>query len=461
MRTGAVAGKRVLVLGLGVHGGGVGLARWLVRHGARVTVSDSKPHSELAPSLAQLRGLPIRYVLGGHPASLLTACDLILQNPGVPGTLPLLKLARRRGIAIENEATLFLKLCPARRVIGVTGSKGKSTTSALLGAMLRRWNRRTVVAGNIRDTVMFDVLDKITPATPVVLELSSWHLELVREHKLRIPLAVVTNVTPEHLNRYPSFAAYARAKAAIFQFQRADDAVVLNYDDPVTRTFGRQARGKKYWFSGKHKVRGAQLAGSRVVWRDRTRAATLFKLADLRLAGCHNLANALGAAAAARLAGAPAADIRRAVRAFAGLHDRMETIRTVRGVAYVNDTTATAPQATQAALRALAPRPTVLIAGGVDKNLSYQALAWDIRRYASAVVLLPGSATAKLQAALRGYRPQFLARTMPAAVKLARKLVRPGGVVLLSPGAASFNLFKHEFDRGEQFRRAVRKLKKY
>lgn len=458
MRTHEVAGKRILVLGLGVHGGGVAVARWLVRHGARVTVSDAKSRVELASSLKQLTGLPIRYVLGRHPASLLASCDLIVQNPGVPRTLPLLQGARRRGISIENEASLFLKWCATTLVVGVTGSKGKSTTTALLGAMLKRWDKRTLVAGNIRDTVMFDVLNKVTPSTPVVLELSSWHLEQVLEHNLRVPLAVITNVTPEHLNRYPSFASYARAKAGIVRHQRAEDVAVLNYDNSVTKKFGARAPGAVYWFSLKKRVRGVSRVGERIMWRDGSKAQELFRVSDVRIPGEHNLANAMAAATAARAVGVPATAIRAAIRSFTGLHDRLEYVRTVHGVTYINDTTSTSPQATQAALHALASRQVVLIAGGVDKNLPYNSLARDVRRYMRALVLLPGSATVKLQRALRGFKHQLLARSMPEAVKLARTLVPPNGVVLLSPGAASFNLFKHEFDRGEAFRRAVRAL---
>jgi len=460
MRLQDLAGRRVLVLGLGLHGGGAAVARWLARHGARVTVSDLKPKSSFAATLLKLRGLPIRYVWGKHPASLLRQCDLIIQNPAVPKELPFLKLARQRGIPIENEATLFLKLCPASLVIGVTGSKGKSTTSTLLGAMLRRLHRRTVVAGNIRDTVMFQVLDKLTPGTPVVLELSSWHLEGVAAHRLRLPIALVTNVFPEHLNRYPSLAAYAKAKAGIFRAQKPQDAIVLNYDNKITQHFGSQAPGRVYWFSVSRLVpRGVYVSSQVVYWRDGSSRRRLFAVRDIKLSGEHNLQAALAAAAVACLAGVPAADIATAVKSFKGLHDRLEPVRTWRGLTFYNDTTATAPAAVQAALRAVDKGSIVLIAGGADKNLDYHELARDIRRRVQALILLPGTATVKLQSDLKDFGPVFLAANMPAAVKLAARLANPGGVVLLSPGAASFGLFQHEFDRGAQFVQAVCRLK--
>jgi UDP-N-acetylmuramoylalanine--D-glutamate ligase len=452
-------GKRALVLGLGTHGGGVAVARWLVKHGARVTVSDSKTRGELASSLRQLKGLPIHYVLGKHPNSLLRGCDMLIQNPGVPRDLPLLALAHRRGLPVENEASLFLKLCPSHLVLGVTGSKGKSTTTALLGAMLKRQWPRTVVAGNIRDQVMFGVLDKLSPRTPVVLELSSWHLEVTGSHRLRLPLGVVTNVLPEHLNRYRNLGDYAQAKANMLRYQRARDSVVLNYDNPVTRSFAKLAPSRVYWFSVTRPVtRGAYLRQGVAYFRDGSRVTKLFRMSDLKIVGAHNQANALAAACAAFVARVAPAKIRAAVKSFRGLHDRLELVREVRGVRYYNDTTATAPVATEAALEVFKGQNIVLIAGGTDKALDYTSLARGIRRHVDTLVLLPGSATVKLQKALKGFRSILLARSMAEAVRLAALVAPRGSAVLLSPGAASFGLFKHEFDRGEQFSKDVRRL---
>ncbi|MDZ4229999.1 MAG: UDP-N-acetylmuramoyl-L-alanine--D-glutamate ligase, partial [Candidatus Veblenbacteria bacterium] len=336
------AHRRVVVLGLGVHGGGAAVARWLARQGAQVTVTDLKTRVELAPSLKTLKGLPIRYVLGTHPMRLLSRCDLVVQNPAVPANHPFLKAAARLGVAVENEASLFLKLCPSQRVVAVTGTRGKSTTVSLLGAMLRHTWPRTVVAGNIRDTVLFDALDRLTPRTPLALELSSWQLELVGKHQLRIPLAVVTNVLPDHLNRYPSFAAYARAKSFIFTYQDKQDALVLNYDNPITRGFAQRARGRVYWVSLRRAVpRGCFVRGVVVHWRDGAVNERLFSVSDLVLTGEHNLYNALSAAAAARLMGVTPSSICQAIRSFQGLHDRLELVRTMGGVRFVNDTTAT------------------------------------------------------------------------------------------------------------------------
>lgn len=461
MKNLTVQSKRVLVLGLGLHGGAVAVVKWLSRHGARVTVSDLKSRTELAPSLRALRGWPITFRLGAQPSpKLLSRCDIIIQNPAVPRTLPFLKLARQRGVLIENEASLFLRLCPSPLVVGVTGSKGKSTTTALLGAIMKRWNNRTVVAGNIRDTVMFGVLDKVTAHTPVVLELSSWHLELVGEHKLRVPVAAVTNVTQEHLNRYSSFKSYAAAKAQIFKYQKKSDTVILNYDNAVTRQFARQAQSRVVWFSGSRAVpSGVGVAGKYYYWYYRGTRQRLFSAGAVGIPGEHNIANVAAAVATAYVVGVPSSTIHTAVKQFRGLKDRLELVRRWHGVDFYNDTTATAPAAVQAALRAFAGKSVYLIAGGTDKNLDYNEMARDIRQHAKLVIALPGTATVKLIKALGTYKRWQAAGTMVAAVRVAASSAKRGSVVLLSPGAASFGLFRHEFDRGQAFRRAVMALK--
>ncbi len=452
-------GRRIVVLGLGLHGGGVAVTKWLVKNKAKVTVTDIKTKDQLASSLKQLKGLPITYVLGKHPVSLLENCDLVIQNPGVPEENVFLNQAKKRGIAIENEASLFLKLCPTKKIVAVTGTRGKSTTVSLLGQIMRSKVGHTVVAGNIRDTLLFDVLDKLNDSSTVVLELSSWQLEMVGKYNLRIPAAIVTNVLPDHLNRYRNFSAYARAKASIFRGQKYDDVLVLNYDNVVTRNFSRQAKAKVYWFSQRKKVvRGCYAQSGRVYWRDGDKTKFIFSRDDISVVGDHNLANVLAASTAGLTLGMGVGKIRAAVKKFKGLHDRLEFVRKINKVVYYNDTTSTSPDAAIAALRSFTDKPIVLIAGGTDKKLLYDSMARTIRHQAVKVILLPGTATVKLQQALKGYKEQLLALTMNQAVRLAKQLAAPGAVVLLSPGAASFGLFLHEFDRGEKFKQAVKSL---
>jgi len=451
--------KRVLVLGLGLHGGGVAVARWLAKHGAKVLVSDIKTKSELSSSVRALQGWPITYYLGTEPtAKLLKNLDIIIQNPGVPKSHPFLAQAKKHKISIENEASLFLKLCPSKLVLGITGSKGKSTTTALLGAILKKWNKHTVVGGNIRDTVMFDLLDKIKTTTPVVLELSSWHLELVGSHHLSLPFALITNIFPEHLNRYKSFKDYIEAKAQIFRHQKDQAAIVLNYDNKTSKSLSHLVRSRLYWFSLKKSVsRGAFVKSSAVYVRDK-KNKLLFKISNLKLLGEHNLANAIAAALLAYVAGVPIKFIQQGMASFTGLHDRLELVAVKGSVNYYNDTAATAPEATIAALQSFAGKDITLIAGGADKKLSYTDLTKVIKQRVKTLILLPGSATVKLQADLINFQPIFLASSMKQAVKLAHQLTAPGSIVIMSPGAASFGLFKHEFDRGEQFVKNVRAL---
>ncbi len=449
-------GLRVLVFGLGLHGGGVAVTNWLIKHGAKVTVTDIKTEQELAVSLAKLKSRSIKLVLGRHPLSLLKDCDMIIQNPGVPTDHDLLKVARKEGILIENEASLFLKLCPTKNIAAVTGTRGKSTTVSLLGAVLKKINPKTVVAGNIRDNLLFDVLDSLKNDSFVVLELSSWQLEVVGVHKLKIPYAVITNVLPDHLDRYKSFTDYIQAKTMIFTGQEADDSLILNWDNLNTRKMVKQAKAKVYWFSVKKQVsQGCYIKDKKVYFTAGKINEILFRISDISLPGKHNLSNVLAAVVTARLLGVTADKIKTAVKEFKGLHDRLEYIKTINKVFYYNDTTSTSPDATKAALNTFKKHKIILIAGGTDKKLSYRDLAKHIKKRVKVLILLPGTATVKLQKELIGYKKIILATTMTQAVNWAKKVAAAGDVVLLSPGSASFGLFKHEFDRGEAFKKAV------
>lgn len=462
----SLRGKRVLVFGLGVHGGGVGVTRWLVGQGARVTVTDLKRRAELASSLAQLRGLRITYVLGRHRLSDIVASDLIIQNPGVPATSPYLAAARKRGIPIETDIGLFFTICPAP-IIGVTGTKGKSTTTTLIGECFRAARRPPLVAGNIRRSP-FDGLRSLTAKTPVVLELSSWQLEGLVAHTISPAVAVMTNVSADHLDRYPSFGAYVAAKELIWKFQTTSDVCILNRDNPLTRRMGARVPGRRLWFSRRPFAgeNGCCVRAGWIVYRAAGREERVLPVRQLQVYGEHNLENVLAAVAAARVSGVPLAAVRRAVKNFRGIPDRLERIRTLDGVTYYNDTTATAPAAAMQALATLGRHPRgkhiVLIAGGADKALPFTEFARQVRRYCATVILLPGSATPKLAAALRraGVTVSVPVGSMKQAVVQAQAAARAGESVLLSPGCASFGLFQNEFDRGEQFRSAVRALTK-
>ena len=451
-------GKKVIVMGLGVHGGGLGVARFLVERGADVTVTDLKTEEQLRPSLDALRGLPIRYVLGRHRLEDLVGADMLVRNPGVPAESPYLEAARRANVRVEMEMGLFFELCPAP-IIGITGTKGKTTTTLLAGAILQQVDPGAVVAGNLRVSAL-ELLPKIGPQTPVVLELSSWQIEGLAAHEVSPRVGVVTNVTPDHLNRYPSFGAYAQAKAGMLRWQGQTDIAVLNRDDATVAGFVGEGRGQVMWFSRRQPVDGVYLDGDRVVLDWQGRRQTLLALSDIRLPGEHNIENVLAASAAAIAWGADPAAVRSGVGSFAGAEHRLEFVRELAGVRYYNDTTATAPAAVLAALRSFSC-PIVLVAGGADKNLEFSELGEAIARSVKALVLLEGTATDKLEAAVSaagGAQNAGRYGDLGEAVRRARSLTAAGDVVLLSPGCASFGMFQNEFERGTLFKQEVGNL---
>jgi len=462
-----VKGKGVLVMGLGLHGGGVATVKWLVKHGAKVTITDLRGRIILQPSLEKLQGLPVQYVLGKHRTADFQKADMVVQNPGVPNDSPYLAIAKKFGARIVNEATLFFENVKSFHIIGVTGTKGKSTTSTLIHSILRLRQPKALLAGNIRTTAMLDILDRVKPGTPVVLELSSWQLEGLFDIRTSPHIAVMTNIYEDHLNRYGSLREYIRAKERIIAYQGERDCAVLNFDQPVLRAIGKAhaKRGKQViWFSRKREVDGAYIQKGWVCVRDGAKGAKILPLSDARIPGDHNMENVLASVAVAKLLHVPNAMIRKAIRRFRGVTGRLEYIGSIKGVRYYNDTTATAPDATIAALKALSAlvssktKNLILIAGGLDKDLAYVEMAKEIRRNIKALILFPGTATAKLLSAGTGSVNVFRAQSMRAAVRIASKISAKGDIVLLSPGAASFGLFLHEFDRGDQFVAEVKAL---
>jgi UDP-N-acetylmuramoylalanine--D-glutamate ligase len=471
-------GKRALVMGLGVHGGGLGVTRFLIGQGADVTVTDLRGPAILKPSLDALAGLPIRYVLGEHREQDFRNADLVIRNPGVPRESRYLQIARAAGAAIEMEMTLFFRLCPGP-ILGITGTKGKTTTTLLAGAMLREHYPDTVVAGNLRVSAI-EALPRITAGTPVVLELSSWQLEGLGEAQLSPQYACVTNLSPDHLDRYGSMAAYAEAKKQILAHQQPGDVVVLNYDDQLQYQWAADAPGDIVWFARRQEEydlhdRPVMIYGETgVLWLDASvphdqpmMIEKVIAPEDIGLPGQHNRANVAAAAALAKSFGVANEHIRQAIRNFAGVEHRLEFVRELGGVRYINDTTATAPEATIAALHSFTA-PVVLICGGADKNLPFDDLAHAIVERAKAVVLLNGTATPKLIDQLRNVSSEkFSTRSFQSsivhddfaeAIEAARRLAEPGDIVLLSPGCASFGMFLNEFHRGDEFKRIVNQL---
>ncbi|HEU5422160.1 MAG TPA: UDP-N-acetylmuramoyl-L-alanine--D-glutamate ligase, partial [Nitrolancea sp.] len=298
-----LAGRRALVMGLGTHDGGLGVARYLARQGAEVTVTDLRGPEALGPALEALRGLPLRFTLGEHRAEDFERAELVVRNPAVPLDSPWLALARAHGASIEMEMSLFFRACPAP-IVGITGTKGKTTTATLCAEILRRWRRDTVLAGNMGKSAL-ETLQQITPETPVVLELSSWQLEGLVEPGLSPHIAVFTNFSEDHLNRYPSMAAYLDAKLQIARCQGPDDFFVVNRDDPAVWGARGVTAGTVLPFGlDDGESDGAFLRGERLLWRRQGDEAEICRVDELALPGAHNARNALAAAAAAMLRGA-------------------------------------------------------------------------------------------------------------------------------------------------------------
>jgi UDP-N-acetylmuramoylalanine--D-glutamate ligase len=410
---------------VGAARSGVALANYLVEKGELVRVVDKKNEQELRDELAQLpAGVELK--LGGYDDSVLAGADVVYASPGVPWDSQLLNDARRLGIKVSSEIDLFLRLCPGS-VVGITGTNGKTTTTALTGAVLAAGDRPVLVGGNIGDTVL-DRLDEVTPRHWVVLELSSFQLESVEKPRLHV--GVILNITPDHLDRHGTFERYIDLKARAIEFAGADDFAVLNGRDEAVRRLASRTRAHVVWFD-KHTP-----------------------VPPMPLPGRHNLENALAAAAVGRIAGLSDQAIDDAIRSFKGVEHRLELVGEWDGVRWYNDSKATNPDAGRVALSAFPDTPVVLIAGGYGSGFELGPWAADVVRHVDAVVLMGASADL-LAKQLAGHPTVVRARDLDEAVSAAAGLAKPGGVVLLSPAYKSFDMFKDYEDRGRRFKALV------
>ncbi|MFA6307601.1 MAG: UDP-N-acetylmuramoyl-L-alanine--D-glutamate ligase [Patescibacteria group bacterium] len=452
-------GKKILVMGLGLHGGALSVVKWLLKHQAIITITDLKNKAQLQTSLKKLSKLAgassIKYTLGRHDLADFINQDLIIQNPGVPKDNQFLNQARANNIPIINEAVMFFGLYPGS-AIAVTGTRGKSTVSTLIHKIIKTTIKSNVVTGNIATTPMFDVLSKLKINSLPVIELSSWHLETMDDYKISPHIAVVTNVLNDHLNRYKNFTDYKQAKRVILKYQSKKDKVILNADNLFSRSFAKQAKASVYFYSLNKKVRGVYLSKNKIYFKDKTKASFVMSIDYIKLLGKHNLSNILAAICVAKIVGINNKNISRAVNAFKGVDYRLEYKTTINGIDIYNDSTSTTPDASLAAIEAMGNKKIILLAGGEDKKLDYQKLAKKIKTRVAYTVLLDGSASNKLKKALKKIKyPQDKIfsdiATLKKAFAIAWQQRSRGDVILFSPGAASFNMFKNEFDRARQF----------
>ena len=457
--------KRITVMGLGLNGGGVGIARFLSLAGAKVVMTDLKSEEELGSSLAELEDLKnIEFVLGRHRLEDFTEADMVIKNPSVRWDNNYILAALEKNVPVEMDSSLFFKLCE-NPIIGVTGTRGKTTTASLIYEILKIAGKKPVKVGIGRVSVL-DKLNELEDDSIIVFELSSWRLSALGRHKLSPQIAVITNIYPDHLNYYESMDGYVADKKNIFLSQSENDVCVLNYDDSVVRGFGKETAAKTTMVSVREKLKGPSVFIDRghIFIDDGKEGGGVFpilEISDIDLKGSHNLSNILAAVAVSHRMGIDAGSIKKAVSGFAGLPYRLEFVREVDGVNYYDDTAATSPEGAIAGISSFAEK-IILIAGGSDKNLDMANLAKEICEKTKAVVFLKGAATDKITIAMRdnGYRQDFvIVDSMEEAVSEARKLAVSGEVVLLSPGSASFGLFKNEFDRGDKFKESVRSLR--
>lgn len=434
--------KNVLILGLGLLGRGVKDAIFFAEAGAKVTVTDLKTKEQLTDSLKLLQSYKnIRYTLGKHMESDILKSDLIIRNAGVPSTSPFLKLAQDKKIPVDMDESLFAEYCPCP-IIGITGTRGKSTTTTIIYTLLKNLYTKGQVylAGNIQGEATLPLIKIIKPNDLVVLELSSWQLQGFATKKISPQIAIFTNIYEDHMNSYSNMESYINDKKNIYKFQKKTDYCVMSKDNTYTVKLAKEVRSQLSWFSAKN----------------------LNKSWILKMVGKHNRENAAAALAVGNILKLPQHRMKEIICEFPGLEHRLEFVKKMNDVTFINDTTSTTPIAGKKALESFTS-PIILIAGGATKNLDQKPFAKAISKITKAVILLEGTETDEIekQIKLEGSADKISGRynNFEEAIKHAYALSLPGDTILLSPGCASFGLFANEFDRGHQFKRIVNQLK--
>lgn len=456
----------VLVVGLGGYkeGSGVSAAKFFATHGANVIINDIKTRSQLKENVASALALKqvVKTLFGRHDEGLVDEADIVFQNPGVPDDSRMIRYAKKLGKPIVNDWTIFF-LHPKPNCVGVTGTRGKSTTTTLLYEMCKRADAHTRLAGNIGVSPL-TFLSKYSGEL-VVAELSSWLLRGLSPIKQSPHVSIVTNIMQDHQNMYASMRDYINDKRQIFLHQKPRDYVILNYDDVIVRKMKSTAPGKVVWFGMRIPSRadGVFVKNDEIVARFGGKVQKIIHVDDIAVPGVHNVYNVMVAVAGAKVQGIAKKHIVSAIESFKGIEFRLEYQTTYQDIDIYNDATSTTPDAMIVAIDAfVGERDVVLIAGGADKELDYGAWAQYAVKHTKSICLIPGDATQKMVKALKKYhyRP-IVAPTLRSALECAITIAQPGDNIVFSPGAASFNMFRNEFDRGEQFNVLVQNLKQY
>jgi UDP-N-acetylmuramoylalanine--D-glutamate ligase len=440
--------KHVLVVGLGKSG--VASALFLKAHGAQVTASDTKSPDQLRDEIPLLLDHGITVETGGHGERTFRGQDLIVVSPGVPFDAPPLVQARALGEAVIGEIELAAQFLPGF-IVAITGSNGKTTTTTLTGEVLTAGGFPTLVGGNIGAPAI-SLVEQATRDTATVLEVSSFQLETIQTFRPRV--AVILNITPDHLDRHRTFQVYADAKARIFENQGPHDFAVLNADDPATVNLASRPRAPLYWFSRKKEIaQGAYVHEGRILFRDKSGQREIMLVSEIPLKGAHNVENVLAAICAGAVLGAAPDKIRKAVTEFKAVEHRLEYVATIRGVEYYNDSKATNVDATIKALESF-PANIHLILGGKDKGSDYTMLNDLLRQRVKRVYTIGGAAD-KIEAHIKGAAEVVHAETLENAIRRASSAAQPGDIVLLAPACASFDQFQNYQHRGRVFKEVV------
>jgi UDP-N-acetylmuramoylalanine--D-glutamate ligase len=466
MRVSDFKDKKITVMGIGLHGGGIAAVRFFASAGAKVIATDLKTEEELEVSIGKLKDLKnVKFILGQHRIEDFENVDMVVKNPAAPWSSKHIQAAIKKKIPVEMDSSIFFKLCKLP-IIGVTGTKGKTTTATLIAEILKTAGKKVFTAGIGQEPVL-DVLDEIgdTKDGVVVFELSSWRLSVLGREKLSPHIAVTTNIFPDHLNYYGTMEKYIADKKYIFSNQKENDWAVLNYDNEATRNLENEVKSKKIFFTTNAKTDFADdFVGAKegkIFYKNTEEEKIVCDLNDIKLRGGHNIGNILAAVAVTMVYGVAPEKICEAIKNFKGVPHRLELVQEIDNVKFYNDTAATMPDAAIAGINSFS-KPIILIAGGADKNLDFADFAKAISEKVKKVIFLKGEATEKIKTELRKTNAEKIIDSefdsMEKAVVRAKNISGPGDIVLLSPGAASFGLFLNEFDRGEKFRQAVERL---
>jgi len=445
-------------MGLGLFGGGVGAAKFLVSQGADVMVTDLKSAEELSASLKMLNGLPVKFRLGEHSEEDFADADMLIVNPAVPDDSSFLQIACDNDVQIDSELNIFFRFVHAP-VIGITGSNGKSTTTSLLGEMLKEAGIKTWVGGNIGVSLL-EHLDEIKPDDVVVLEISSFQLELLSRIEMSPHISIVTNIAPNHLDRHKTMENYIDSKKTIIHYQTEDDYTILNYDDPALREWEGECKSHILWFSAtKELEHGAFLKDNEIIINHNSKRNVITCPTQTNIKGIHNRQNIMAASYAAIAMHADVESIKNAIAGFTGLEHRLEYVDTINEVQYYNDSKATTPEAAIAGIKAF-DSPTILIAGGYNKKVSLNQFAQECVRNTKYVILV-GETANNIQELIQSERAGlevYVATSLDESVRKAYEIAEDSDVVLLSPACASYGMFTNYEERGKKFKELVYRL---